>query len=107
MSKHTPTPWKYLPDQFNRQCDEGLAQGSIVNCEDEPWFIATVENAPHSEANADLIVRAVNSFADLVGALEKVRSYNVDIHAGRINFRPLDHIAVIDRALAKANGGDK
>jgi hypothetical protein len=33
-------------------------------------------------------------------ALEKLRSYNVDIHMGRINYRPWDHIAVIDRALS-------
>jgi hypothetical protein len=32
-------------------------------------------------------------------ALEKVRSYNVDIAAGRINYRPHDHIQVIDEAL--------
>lgn len=32
-------------------------------------------------------------------ALEKVRSYNVDIAAERINYRPHDHIEVIDRAL--------
>jgi hypothetical protein len=33
-------------------------------------------------------------------ALEKIRSYNVDIAAGRINYRPEDHIEVIDAALA-------
>jgi LmbE family N-acetylglucosaminyl deacetylase len=36
----------------------------------------------------------------LVKAMEKVRSYNVDIAAGRINYRPHDHIQVIDEALA-------
>lgn len=34
-------------------------------------------------------------------ALEKLRSYNVDIAAGRINLRPQDHIEVIDRALGR------
>lgn len=38
--------------------------------------------------------------AVLVKALEKVRSYNVDIAAERINYRPHDHIQVIDEALA-------
>jgi hypothetical protein len=33
-------------------------------------------------------------------ALLKVRSYNVDIAAGRINYRPKDHIQVIDAALS-------
>jgi hypothetical protein len=32
-------------------------------------------------------------------ALLKVRSYNEDIDAGRINYRPRDHIQVIDAAL--------
>jgi hypothetical protein len=37
--------------------------------------------------------------ARLREALEQLRSYNVDIAAGRINYRPQDHIDVIDRAL--------
>jgi len=36
----------------------------------------------------------------LEAALREVRSYNVDIDAGRINYRPKDHIQVIDAALA-------
>ena len=51
----------------------------------------------------------------LAQALEKVRSYNEDIVAGRINYRPEDHIQVIDAALAayraskegEADGYDK
>lgn len=41
---------------------------------------------------------------DLYEALEKLRSYNEDIAAGRINYRPEDHMAVADAALAKARG---
>lgn len=41
----------------------------------------------------------------MVAALEKVRSYNVDIAAGRINYRPHDHIQVIDEALAVVERG--
>jgi hypothetical protein len=37
-------------------------------------------------------------------ALLKLRSYNQDIATGRINYRPEDHIAVIDEALWLANG---
>lgn len=33
-------------------------------------------------------------------ALLLIRGYNVDIAAGRINYRPEDHIAVVDRALS-------
>lgn len=35
----------------------------------------------------------------LITALRKVRGYNVDIASGRINYRPEDHIQVIDEAL--------
>jgi hypothetical protein len=43
--------------------------------------------------------------AELRAALLKVRSYNVDIAAGRINYRPEDHIAVIDAAVEAAKEG--
>lgn len=36
----------------------------------------------------------------LRNAIEKVRSYNVDIQRGRINYRPEDHIKVLDGALS-------
>lgn len=35
-------------------------------------------------------------------ALLRIRSYNEDIHADKMNYRPLDHIQVIDEALAIA-----
>ncbi len=49
---------------------------------------------------ADAFAVAAKALPELVKALEKVRSYNVDIAAGRINYRPHDHIQVIDEALA-------
>lgn len=39
-----------------------------------------------------------------VEALRKLRSYNVDIRDGRINYRPDDHIKVIDAALSAKEG---
>ena len=36
----------------------------------------------------------------LLGALKKLKSYNEDILAGRINYRPEDHIAVAREAIA-------
>lgn len=51
---------------------------------------------------------AETTLASAREALEKLRSYNVDIEAGRINYRPLDHIAVIDAALSPQEpGGQK
>lgn len=43
-----------------------------------------------------ILAKLINAEA----ALQKLRSYNVDIAAGRINYRPHDHIQVIDEALA-------
>lgn len=34
-------------------------------------------------------------------ALQKLRSYNADIRDGRINYRPQDHIDVVDAALLR------
>ena len=41
----------------------------------------------------------------LTRAIEKVISYNEDIDAGRINYRPKDHIEVLRAALASTTGG--
>lgn len=68
------------------------------------WF-----NRNHNFADATFVdygacrafAIAARAFPELVAALEKVRSYNVDIAAGRINYRPHDHIKVIDDAFAK------
>jgi len=47
------------------------------------------------------MVKLKTRVAVLEAALRKVRSYNVGIAAGRINYRPEDHIAVIDAALSE------
>jgi hypothetical protein len=47
------------------------------------------------------LAEAVARIAVLEAALNKVRAYNVDIASERINYRPEDHIAVIDAALTK------
>lgn len=49
----------------------------------------------------DLITEKDERIEKLETALRKVRSYNADIAAGRINYRPEDHIAVIDAALSE------
>lgn len=53
-------------------------------------------------------LEAAEAARDLaIKALEKLKSYNVDIRDGRINYRPEDHIAVCDAALTPSNGGQK
>ena len=51
-------------------------------------------------ALADLTA-LITRIRELEEALDKLRSYSVDIEAGRINYRPLDHIAVADAALQR------
>jgi hypothetical protein len=41
---------------------------------------------------------------ELVRALVKVRSYNLSILAGHINYRPLDHVEAIDGVLGVVGG---
>jgi hypothetical protein len=44
------------------------------------------------------------TIARLRNALRKLRSYNEDIAAGRINYRSEDHITVANRALLESEG---
>ena len=69
----------------------------------EKWYVQKVK--PSHANDSDVVCEALYpaSAADhdtLVKTLQKIRSYNVDIAAGRINYRPHDHIQVIDEALA-------
>jgi hypothetical protein len=58
------------------------------------------------EQQAKVIASLRAKVDELTKALEKLHSYNVDIHTGRINYRPLDHIQVINAALASGAGND-
>jgi len=40
-------------------------------------------------------------------AIRRVRSYNADIRDGKINYRPQDHIDVLDNALNGGGGSDE
>ena len=48
----------------------------------------------------DAVAKKNEQITTLVKALQKVRNYNVDITGGLINYRPHDHIQIIDEALA-------
>jgi hypothetical protein len=69
------------------------------------------DHARLANANQESIARALKAsqaqLATATKALEKLRRYNLDIYAGRINHRSLDHIQVIDDALATITDGDK
>lgn len=90
MSKHTPVPWKVVSDAH---FDNGLIYTSIqpVNVDEESMKPLEMANgefhvcrmshtaAPwrfnYHRANAAFIVKAVNSHADLIAALQECEEY--------------------------------
>ena len=72
MTRHTPTPWRTTKAQPNVICNEGgdkwIARALIGD--KSPRHIKDAEVA---EANAEFIVKAVNSHATLVAALERTK----------------------------------
>lgn len=71
QTAHTPTPWKFTTED----AEYGT---SIITCSDDGYIgevgAPFVEIAEESKANAAFIVRACNSFDDLVAALQGVVS---------------------------------
>ena len=67
---HTPTPWKThpaLPMMVIAECDNGL----VANCDDP-------NNQSECRHNAALIVRAVNSHAELVEMARELLAFAND-----------------------------
>jgi len=115
MTGHPALPWKD-PDEHDLTGygdinhviidADGKTVGSLyANCfnVEHLRMLPSVEEA---RANATLLFEAINSHASLKArikeletALRTIRDYNADIIAGRINYRPYDHIRIIDIAL--------
>lgn len=107
-TEHTPTPWKVFTSP------DGLKLVGIGSVEGEgicdAGFGVWRWNDAEGVQNADLIVRAVNSHADMLAALKSVRQElwvdyclekgRTDIAPDEFNARP--HIRIIDTAVAKA-----
>jgi hypothetical protein len=86
---------EYLsPSMLARKYGHALLAHSIPERGDVDLLKGELE-----EACSDLY-KFIRENIELRKALEKLRSYNVDIAAGRINYRPHDHILVIDKALS-------
>lgn len=118
MAEHTPTPWATELGFGSARVVATDHKGTFPICDIRGWGHLTGkghgalglshdEGVAIQEANAALIVKAVNSHDALVKALQKVRSYNIDIADGRINYRPMDHVQVIDEALSTLVGGPR
>ena len=72
MSEHTPIPWSISKRGVACICANTPNSNIIVNC--GGWGNNTHEIIPEQEANAALIVKAVNSHDALVAALKRVLS---------------------------------
>jgi hypothetical protein len=96
--KHTPTPWRQMKQNaaYIEQGDANDLHGLIV---------ADCHMTDESAANAAFIVRATNSYDDLLSALEAALEA-LDEHA--INFKPAGYggrtaRVVVREAIAKAS----
>ena len=99
---HTPTPWELHPG------DPSVIRAAVVGAQRCTAAVAVVRYGLRSnaeaEANAELIVRAVNCHADLLAALRRI----VDIRNGPHEHKALgkcqEMYEVAFAAVAKAEG---
>lgn len=103
-SKHTPLPWRILDNHPKRSCLYIQAEQSELMIDQVATLYGPDSTDGMTEANAALIVRAVNSHADLVAALEAIvaeidgpdRPYSTD------SYLPTQFVDQARAALAKA-----
>lgn len=99
-TKHTPAPWTLENNQIFGTCNDKPTAFPVAICQG-----GTRDEA---DANAALIVRAVNSHADLLAALQAFVC-DMDITGRWTTGVPVTinsaHIAAMRAALKKAQGG--
>ena len=77
MKQHTPTPWQADPDdREGYEWNIHILDSSGVN------RICFMSNGPQTQANADFIVKAVNSHERLVVALEEISRGGAELARG-------------------------
>lgn len=104
-NKHSPTPWHIEPKQWDHGATIAImaadnlmaAEISPLNPEDEPDML-TAERDPADQANAEFIVRAVNSHEVLLEAAKE--AYRA-ILQGESQFTPIARKA-LEKAIAQA-----
>ena len=99
---HTPTP-----REVYRHPSGGAAIKSVNGYPGDPqsalWPVHLLGRGPHEDANAEFIVRAANSHADLLAACEALlEGAHVLAMGGRIKVKVLDDARA---AIAKAKEG--
>lgn len=108
MSKHAPTPWKQCLADKN-----GCSCGMIWSLPaDAPVAVASADyeeagihfDAATARANAEFIVRAVNSHADMAEALRRARGYVSMLCEEGHRLASRADLDAVDAAIAKAEG---
>lgn len=107
---HTPTPWRVFTTPDGRKLVGIGAQdgGGILDAGFGVWSWMDAEGV----ANAELVVRAVNSHQDLLNALKAATGYllnaKIDLSTGCTKATAIKTIEgglkVIEAAVAKAEG---
>lgn len=102
MSKHTPTPWQLArPDvERCRVVIETVERGVDLPDQGNPIAVA-YWGTPIEEANAELIVRAVNCHEELLAAIKKAERELRQLQS------PRSALTTLREALAKAEGKSK
>jgi hypothetical protein len=99
MSKHTPLPWTLSDNPHQKECLDILGSGYVVA---SAWAGGDMDN--DYEANAEYIVRAVNSHEDLLEALKELEGEFNQVFTAlqeeeKLTFGPLS-AGVVGRAVA-------
>ncbi len=114
-TKHTPTPWEALAINGS---NDTLVYVRIGGPDGQGLAFAGVYKGHDAEANADLIVKAVNSYDDTLEALEQARWLYDQLSLGSLeaavkygdNYEPptdeqyLEIRRMIESAITKAKG---
>jgi hypothetical protein len=103
MSEHTPTPW--FADRDDRP---NMGWNVHIVREDDPRIrICFMTSGSEAKANAALIVRAVNSHADLVKALTEITQRANESGTGDAGLLETIHAmhGIARKALAKVQHG--
>lgn len=100
MTEHSPTPWLWvdLTGDDETQWWLNSTSGETI------LFAAEHRNLHIKNANAEFMIRAVNSHDDLVAALEELTDAYLQLHASGVSVTNRSAYFRARNALAKARG---
>lgn len=115
---HTPLPWEVVTDEFNDAQRPGIC--ASVRCVRDGMYLAEIWSDFEAEddsdvrvgcppvgtglANAALIVKAVNSHAELLAALKEIERLRLATDEGSLRVRADQMWDIARKAIARAEG---